>query len=391
MKLLNDTDFHVCLSGRIMVLLVGISMLSACVSMLSACVSVQPGNVTPPPLQYPGPVVQVDDVDVLSVTPAMDKFLERYVLKYSNPQTRLEMLLTAIIKSGVLGFEYDDSKTKTASEAFESRRGNCVSFSNLMIALARRAGLDAHYQEVFIRPDWSDFEDDTVFLYKHVNVVIKSGDDSWVIDVSGLDISPTDRRKIIDDSYAKALYLNNIAVESLLENDLPTAYAYMRKAIDIDGDVTDSWVNLGVLYGRNNQLDDAAFAFNRALQIDPHEHSALSNLYEVYIAQEKNESAAALESRVEKHRRSNPYYLLRLSDEALEKKQYKESISLLRKAILKKDNDHKLHFALARTQYLSGKLAEAESSLMRARELAPKSLVAYYDQPLDELLTGNFP
>ena len=210
---------------------------------------------------------------------------------------------------------------------------------------------------------------------------------SWVVDVSGLDIRPTDRRRLIEDSYAKALYLNNIAVEALLENDLPRAYAYMRSAIEADSRVTDPWVNLGVLYGRNDQLDDAAFAFNRALQIDSNEYSALSNLYEVYLEQEKFEAAADLESRVERYRRNNPYYLLRLSDEALELEQYKESISLLRKAIKKKEDDHELHFALAKTQYLSGELAEAENSLLRARELAPESMMVYYDRPLDELVT----
>ena len=382
MKLLNDIDFHLFLSGRVIVLLAGMMM-------LSACAQVQPVNVTPPPLRYPGPVVQVDDVDILSVSPAMDKFLERYVLIYSNPQTRLDMLITAVVKSGVLGFEYDGAHTMTASEAFKSRIGNCVAFSNLMIALARRAGFDARYQEVYLRPQWSAFEDDTVLLFKHVNVVIENRNMSWVVDVSRLDIRPTDRRRIIKDSYAKALYLNNIAVEALLENDLPTAYAYMRRAIETDASVTDSWVNLGVIYGRNDQLDDAAFAFSRALQIDPNERSAMSNLYEVYIEQEKLESAADLKSRVERYRRNNPYYLLRLSDEALAQEQYKESISLLRKAIQKKDNDHKLHFALARTQYLSGELAEAENSLLRARELAPESMMVYYDRPLDELLTEN--
>jgi tetratricopeptide (TPR) repeat protein len=381
-KLLTDIDFRPFLSGRVIILLVGMFM-------LGACASVQPEKVTPPPLQYPGPAVQVDDVDVLAVTPEMEKFLERYVLKYSNQQTRLDMLTTAVARTGVLGFEYDETHTMTSSEAFEARMGNCVAFSNLMVALARRVGLDARYQEVSIRSDWANYEGDTVLLYKHVNVVIETRNMSWVVDVSGIDIRPTDRRKLIDDTYAKALYLNNIAVEALLGNDLPRAYAYMRKAIETDFRVTDPWVNLGVLYGRNDQLDDAAFAFNRALQIDSNEYSALSNLYEVYVEQEKFESAADLEPRVERYRRNNPYYLLRLSDEALEQRQYEESISLLRKAIKKKEDDHQLYFALAKTQYLSGELAEAESSLLRARELAPESMMVYYDRPLDELVTGN--
>jgi len=299
------------------------------------------------------------------------------------------LLVTAVTSSGVLGFKYDENLTLTASEAFKARAGNCVGFTNMMVALARRAGLDARYQEVIIRREWADYEDDTVLLFKHVNVVIENPRISWVVDVSGIKIHPTARRSLIEDSYAKALYLNNIAVESLLENDLPTAYAYMRSAIETDSMVTDPWVNLGVIYGRNDQLEDAIFAYNQALQIDPNEHSAMSNLYEVYVEQGDLKSAAELASQVERYRRNNPYYLLKLSAEALEQQNYDESISLLESAISKKGDDYKLHFALAKTQYLSGKLEAAESSLVRTRELAPKDMVAYYERPLNELVADQ--
>jgi len=122
------------------------------------------------------------------------------------------------------------------------------------------------------------------------------------------------------------------------------------------------------------------------LAIDPDEHSAMSNLYEVYIEQGKLALAQQIEARVERYRRNNPYYLLKLSDQALANKQYRESIALLKSAIEKKDDDYKLHFALAKTQYLSGELAAAQKSLSRARELAPADVVAYYERPLKELV-----
>jgi tetratricopeptide (TPR) repeat protein len=379
MKQLNDID-RTYFSAGLIGLLAGVLL-------LSACTSLQTGKVTPPPLRNAGPAVQVDDIDILELSPDMKAFLERYVLEYQDPQTRLELLTLAISSAGVLNFQYDERRTLTATEAFKTRSGNCIGFANMMIVLARAAGLDAHYQEVFIRPEWSDYEDDTVLLFKHVNVVIETRRMSWVVDVSGRKIHPTERRRVIDDSYAKALHLNNIAVESLLVNDLPTAYAYMRRAIDADPGVTDTWVNLGVIYGRNDQLDDAAFAFNQALGIDSSEHSAMSNLYEVYVEQGKPDLAQEIASRVERYRRTNPYYLLKLSEEALENKHYQESIDLLQSAIKKKDDDYKLHFALARTQYLSGEVVAAEHSLLRARELAPKEIVANYERPLKELVT----
>ena len=379
MRPLREITIYHHLSCRFLLLLIGVSL-------ISACATVQTERITPPPLLNAGPVVQVEDVDVLAVSPEMEAFLKRYILKYGHTRTKLDLLVRSVMVSGNLGFEYDENRTMTASEAFRTRSGNCVAYSNMIIALARRAGLDARYQEVFLRPVWSDHFEDTVLLVKHVNVVVKSGYTSWTVDVSGVEIHPTDRRRLVDDSYAKALYLNNIAVESLLKNDLPTAYAYILKAIEASTEVTDTWVNLGVIYGRNDQLDDAAMAFQQALRIDPNEYSAMSNLYEVYLEQGKIEQAVELESRVERYRRNNPYYLLRLSDEALELGQYEESISLLKKAIRKKENDHKLYFALAKTQYLSGELTEAESSLSRARELAPENMLVYYQRPLDELV-----
>lgn len=356
--------------------------------MLGACATQQPANVTPPSLQNYGPEIQVADVDVLAVSPAMEKFLDRYILKYSDKNTRLHLLVSSITPNGALGFGYDESLTLTATEAFDSHAGNCIGFSNMMVALARRAGLKAHYQEVIRRPEWSSRED-TVLVIKHINVVIESPGRAYVVDISGVKFKPNMRQLIIKDNYAKALYLNNIGAEALLDNNLPTAHAYLSKAIETEPWITDPWVNLGVVFGRNEQLNDAEFALQRALEIDTSEYAAMSNLYEVYIAQEDLESAENLQAKVDKYRNTNPYYLLKLSDEALEQARFEESISLLQRAIRKKNNDHMLYFALAKTQYLSGETAAAEDSLVRARALAPANLMAYYARPLDELITAE--
>jgi tetratricopeptide (TPR) repeat protein len=377
-RILKDIVVYRVLSGRAMLLLV-------CMLMLGACASPQLVKTTPPPLLNMGPEQQVPDVDVLAVSPAMDEFLTRYVLEYSNTQTRLYLLMRAVTSGGVLGFDYDESLTLTASDAFDRRAGNCIGFANMMIALARRAGLKAEYQEVFRQLEWSSHED-TMLLIKHINVVVESRSYTYVLDASGVKINPNTRRRIIGDNYAKALYLNNIGAVALLNNDLLTAHAYLSKAIDTEPQITDPWVNMGVVFGRNEQMDDAEMAFHTALQIDDSEYAALSNLYEVYIAQEDLESAENLQAKVEKYRSKNPYYLLKLSDEALELAHFEESISLLERAIRKKKDDHLLHFALAKTQYLSGEIAAAEGSMIRVRELAPEYMLTYYGQPLDVLI-----
>jgi Flp pilus assembly protein TadD len=376
-KLLSNISVFNSFTGR--------SLLLAGVLMLGACASPQPVKNTPPPLQNFGPAQQVAEVDILEPTPEMDEFLERYVLKYSDMHTRVYLLMSSISSNGVLGYKYDAGLTLTAKEAFETRSGNCIGFANMMIVLARKAGMKAHYQEVFRRPEWANHED-TVLLVKHINVILEIPGYTYVVDISGVKINPNMRRRIITDSYAKALYWNNIGAEALLEDDLPTAHAYMAKAIETEPFITDAWVNLGVVFGRSEQLDDAEFVLQNALALDASSYSAMSNLYEVYVAQEDLESADALHDKVEKYRQSNPYYLLKLSDEAIAEARFDESITLLRRAIRKKKNDHQLHFALAKTQYLSGELVAAEGSLVRARELAPQDMLAYYGKPLDQLV-----
>ena len=378
MSLIKDIAVYHFLPARAMLLLAGILMLGACASQQTA-------HPDPPHLHNSGPEIQIADVDVLAVSPAMDEFLERYVTRYADMDTRMYLLMNAVSPNGVLGFEYNPSFSLTSTEAFDSRSGNCIGFANMMIALARRAGLKAYYQEVFRRPEWSSRED-TVLLVKHINVILKTRSYTYVVDVSGIKMNPNMRRRVIKDNYARALYVTNLGADAMFDGDLPTAYAYLSKAIDMEPSLTDSWVNIGVVFGRNDQLDDARFAFQRALEIDDTTYSALSNLYEVYIAQEDFEAAQGLQAAVEKYRWGNPYYLLKMSDEALELERFEESISLLQRAIQKKRNDHQLYFALAKTQYLSGEIASAEDNLLRARELAPESEMALYDRPLNELV-----
>ena len=55
-----------------------------------------------------------------------------------------------------------------------------------------------------------------------------------------------------------------------------------------------------------------------------------------------------------------------------------------------KDDEHLFYFALARTQYLTGKTVAAEISLDRARALAPENRLADYTRPLHELVEEEY-
>jgi tetratricopeptide (TPR) repeat protein len=377
-KLLQTITVDYVLPGRILILLAGVLT-------LGACATSRQNFPTPPPLLDTVTQVQAEEVDVLAVTPEMEAFLERYILPYHDPESRLNLLMLALTSTGVLGFDYDEARTLTAADAFNSRSGNCIGFANLMIAMAREVGLEANYQEVLRRPEWTSRQD-TLLLIKHINVVVSTPRYSYVVDISGIEKRPGDRPRIISDAYAKALYYNNIGAEALIENQLPTAWAYLVTAIDTGPGLPDPWVNLGVVYNRNAQVDAARQVYETALQIDPTAYSAMNNLYEIYLSEENQVEADALSSKVERYRKRNPYYLMQLSEESLDMGRFDESLNLIQRAIMIKNDDYKLYFSMAKTQYLSGETQPAQDSLLRARELAPQDLMVFYNRPLHELV-----
>ena len=86
---------------------------------------------------------------------------------------------------------YDMSADGTAAEAFASGRANCLSYAHLFVALARYAGLDANYQSLTLRPEWSR-HGDRVALRQHVNVRVDlRGGEQYMVDIDPVSRLPT--------------------------------------------------------------------------------------------------------------------------------------------------------------------------------------------------------
>ena len=147
------------------------------------------------------------------------------------------------------------------------------------------------------------------------------------------------------------------------------AYGQLVTAIDLAPERADPWINLGVVLGRNRQLDEAALAYEQAIENDPDAVSALSNLYEIELMRGNLEAAESLAGRVERYRRKNPYHLLHLAETAMEEHRFAEAKTLLADALLERPNEPRFHFAMAQNSYLSGDRESAEASLSRARKL----------------------
>ena len=329
------------------------------------------------------PAFQYDDLG--EVTPEMAEFVERHLPRDMSQARKTWTLAYIAVDPYIMGFRYDPSVTLPPAEAFRQRTGNCMSFSLMLVAMARHAGIDARFVEIVVDRQWSTTED-TFINSKHINVLLGREYSTYLVDVSGDVFGAHVQRTKLTDREAAAEYYNNLGVEALFENDLASAWGRFRQAVSVNPKIPFLWSNLGVVYNRNGQASDAEWAYKHAMSVDRNETIAASNLYRLYESQGRWQEASGLEKTVERHRRQNPYYLARLADNALESEQYDDAIKLLKRSIRINDREYRFHGALAQALYLAGDYDDALSSLDTARALAPPAAAAELDAlPLSAL------
>jgi len=317
-------------------------------------------------------VPTVSEPNFSQISPAMLDFLDKYVEQRRGKEKATFSLVWAATDQNLRRFDYRPELTLSPTETFDQNAGNCLSFSAMFMMMARHLDLNAWYQEVEVPQQWSN-NNDTLLVSMHVNVVIEStrSGASWVIDVSGTANSRSRIQRRIEDSVVLAQFYNNLGAEALTEGDLGLAYAYFTKAIDTEPGLHYLWSNLGVVYSRNEQLDDAMQAYLAALELDSGSTMAANNLYMIYEKTGNLQAGADLQKRVEKNRRKNPYYLTHLSTVAYDEGRLEESRELVEKALKLQQNEYRFHYQLARILGSEGRRSEAEASLQRALDLAP--------------------
>lgn len=337
-------------------------------SMVAACAAQSPRPPALPALAgQTAPTIA--SVDLLATTPEMREFTDRHTRSGSDASSSAWRLAYAALDPYLLDFDYDPMVTLPADEAFRARRGNCLTFSSLFVALARSAGLEAWYQEIRLPPTWSAVNE-TLLVSKHVNAVVRENGQQYVIDVSRRKPGPNEQARRLSDREATAQFYNNLGVDALVEADLALAYAYFAKALETQPDLAYLWSNLGVTLRRNGQTADAILAYRAALEVDPEHAVSLNNLHALYTEEGELAAAAELAQRVERNQRKNPYYLHHLAEVASEEHRWSDAIDLLQRAIRLEANEYRFYYTLAQAQFHAGQIVVARGSLDRARQLA---------------------
>ena len=250
-------------------------------------------------------------IDIIAPSPAMVEFVSEEIRAPHLGMNRFMRLMGKLRDHGFLHNDYLQTATQTAADTFRTRTANCLGYTNMFVALAREAGLQAEYQLIESRPDWES-EGGMLIRNNHINVLISNvtspGFSEAEITVDFNQVNYDTERvqsRIVSDAYAESLFYSNLSVDYLNKGDYRDAFALLKRAIMTAPNNKSLWSNLGYLFSSNNRPDLAERAYAQSLRIDRNFKSALSGMVVALRSQDKHAEAEELARKVKGYHRKS--------------------------------------------------------------------------------------
>ncbi|KUJ83704.1 hypothetical protein AWR36_007690 [Microbulbifer flavimaris] len=198
----------------------------------------------------------------------------------NSPVERMNAVLQDLKTRGAY-LQYDLNRTTSAAEAFAQQQGNCVSHAAMIVAMARHVGLEAYVNQGAINSSSQFSESDSGVRFRqnvsHINAVVVIDGRPFIIE-QDYRIYHGKNLHRLSDREAKSLYLNNLAMEAMLRDEMELAFVHMRNAINLDDDSSVLWGGLGTVYRRLGAMRLAQQSFIHALNLNPQDGIAQNNL-----------------------------------------------------------------------------------------------------------------
>lgn len=295
---------------------------------------------------------------------ALDADMRAFLAQKVNARDelgRLNQLSRAVIEDPSFHIEYHDA-TRSAAETFATLRGNCLSFTNLFVALAREAGISIAYQEVDVPPTWT-VQGDAFVVSRHVNAVATiHGDPTYVVDFNMAVFRAAYPRRAISDARAAAHFYSNLGVERLSAGDSSESLAYFQKALAMDATLAQAWINLGAWHRRRGDFARAEASYLEALRLAPRDYVAMGNLAGLHAQAGHPELAQWYRRRIQQYRLRNPYYRYEQALAALRAGEHGRALRQIKEAIRREGDDATFYSLLGAIYRALDRPAEAREA-----------------------------
>ena len=303
---------------------------------------------------------------------------------YSDREN-INALVSHIFDHSELGLLYRNNANTKASETFNNRAANCLSLSIMTYAMAKAAGLSPQFYQVEIPEYWTR-RDGYNLLNGHINMRISPARNMADLRFSeaymDVDFDPQAirnlfKREPVTRKQVVAMFYNNKGADALIANSYSKAYAYFRAAVQADPTLSQAWLNLGVLYRKNEAFEAAEASYRQALKLNNDNLTAWENLAILYQYTGRKHESSEILTRIERKRQDNPFYHFILGEEAMDSGDARMALSHYRRAYKLDRQQHEVLFGLGKAYYELGDISQAERFLTRASEQVNKTQDKY--------------
>ena len=317
--------------------------------------------------------------EALRLSPAMKRFAETEMAREIKHKGMRDGLIDALYTKGRLQLDYDSEITRTAAEAFDARRGNCMSLVLMTAAFAHYLNLPVRFNSVYIEENWTR-SNGIFFVAGHVNISLARplatiarttvfGDPELLT----IDFLPPDevrghRSHVIDESTIVAMFLNNRAAEALTVGKVDDAYWWARAAIATDSRWLAAYNTLAVLYRRKGLHDRAEATLRLVLEREPLNVQAMSNLVLVLSDAGRREEAQNYANQLAQIQPVPPYKFFDEGVAAMKAGEFATARQYFRKEVARAAYVPEFHFWLGLANWGLGDVSSARGEIAKALE-----------------------
>jgi tetratricopeptide (TPR) repeat protein len=267
-----------------------------------------------------------------------------------------------------LHLQYNLTPTKNAVETYRTRSGNCLSFVNLFVGVARELGLTPYYVEVTDLQKWNH-RDGMVVSQGHIVAGMYLDGVLRTFDFLPYRQKAYREFKPVDDLTAAAHYYNNLGAEALLAGNLERANELIATATRIAPRFDKAINNLGVIQARQGDPAKALETYQRGLAVSPDNSTILVNMAHALQQLGRSQEADQTLAKVEAENTTNPFFFIYEGEVALGRGETDKALDYMVRALRLDSELPEVHLGFVKVYLALGDLEKARHYLDRALKL----------------------
>jgi len=292
--------------------------------------------------------------------------MEKHMRPVPSELRQVNQVLTFIFEN--LDLHYSLTPTHDAVGTFRTHQGNCLSFVNLFVGVARTKNLSPFYVEV---TDYTRWNHRAGMVVSQGHIVAGMWMDGELKTYDFIPYRPKAYKKFnpIDDVAAAAHFYNNLGAEALMDGDLPKARQLLTLATRIDPRLDKALNNLGVVLARSGDWDGALATYQKGLALDPQNAMILTNMARVYQQTGRAKEADTVLSKVDETNNTNPFFYVYQGEVALSRGEEDKALEYMTKALRLDSEAPEVHVGFVKVYLAMGDMEKARHYLERALKL----------------------